>query len=338
MSTGQQVSIQEKPRKLSWLLASVVIVAVGFLWASGFAYVNEPILLFGVHTGWLSGVLANVGVTLLLVVPGAWIVRGISETIQDVRKQASSAQAAATAAASDVAELGQTIEVLAEGAQAIRDELFKQQMDELQKSMLPFESMKEKTDRQSIFTALQVGMQDGLISKNGLRSPIWSTESHFRFAINKQDELVVTIEDHGGEVLSHHVWNSETTAVQFYGELSQAAKRIGIHLGPKLFDPTESIQSAAEALLYATKESAQKLNSAATSLIGIIEFVDGWFITDRGMCPKGNEIYFIGKRRLWEMDWEKHIYSKRWDEQDFDAAVVVARALHAKEKPFLHLT
>ncbi|WP_347039259.1 hypothetical protein AAHB37_03805 [Glutamicibacter halophytocola] len=244
MSTGQQVSIQEKPRKLSWLLASVVIVAVGFLWASGFAYVNEPILLFGVHTGWLSGVLANVGVTLLLVVPGAWIVRGISETIQDVRKQASSAQAAATAAASDVAELGQTIEVLAEGAQAIRDELFKQQMDELQKSMLPFESMKEKTDRQSIFTALQVGMQDGLISKNGLRSPIWSTESHFRFAINKQDELVVTIEDHGGEVLSHHVWNSETTAVQFYGELSQAAKRIGIHLGPKLFDPTESIQSA----------------------------------------------------------------------------------------------
>lgn len=334
MDSEQPPVAQKNTRKPPRLIIVVLVAAAICLGGSGFTYNTEHIFFLGVNTSWLSGVLANVGVTLLLVIPGAWIVHRISETLQGVKNQATNAQAAAEAAASDVAELEQTVEVLVEGAQAIREELFKQQMNDLQESLLPFEAMKEKADRQSIISALQVGMKGGLISMSGLRSPIWSTESHFRFVISEEDELAVNIEDHGGAVLSHHVWRSETAAVEFYVELSDSAKSIGIHLGPMLFDPTESIQSAADALLYAAKETAQKLNSAAGALIGIIEFVDGWFITDRGMCPKGREHYFIEKHQLWRMDWESHIYSKRWEGQDFDEAVVVARALHAAEKPF----
>ena len=102
------------------------------------------------------------------------------------------------------------------------------------------------------------------------------------------------------------------------------------HLGPLLFSPTESIQSASSALLAAAKYRAQRLRMGSDNLKNIIETVDGWYITDQGLCPDGPAYYFISADRLGEMDWEEHITRTGWD--GIYPAMRVARALHKTPK------
>jgi hypothetical protein len=321
---------QAEPKPKRWKLwLTLSLVAIGAIAALCFSR-----YLHGSTGSWISGVLANIGVTLLLVVPGALIVHSLGATLQGVRRQANSAQKIAIDTASGMDNLSKTVGDLVEGAEAIRKDLFQLQMGELDEELAPYKRMKKQSDRQSLLSALKQAIQTGLVSKSGLRSPIWWTEAHFRFSLSEAEGLIFTIEDHGGNVLSKHEWLPEVSPVSFFSELSAEAKKLGLHLGPQLFDPTESIQSAADALSYAVSEGAQKLNAAHGVLVGIREFVEGWFITDSGIVPKGHESYFIAKHRLWERDWAEHVNSTReWDEQNIHQALEVARALHFSENP-----
>jgi hypothetical protein len=62
----------------------------------------------------------------------------------------------------------------------------------------------------------------------------------------------------------------------------------------------------------------------------IIEYDDGWYITDHGLFPRDHAHYFIRTNRYDELDWESHISDKGW--KGFSSALRVARALASRQK------
>lgn len=89
--------------------------------------------------------------------------------------------------------------------------------------------------------------------------------------------------------------------------------RIGRHPGPGLFSPAASIRSTADALKFAFTYGAQTLQMGSENFNSIIEYLDGWYLTDRGVVSREHPYYLIGRERVDEMDWEQHISDKGWD-------------------------
>ncbi len=223
-------------------------------------------------------------------------------------------------------EAGEVAEPPRGRARDIRDQLAAAQLDRLQATVATFEAWGERADRLSIERVLDVGTRIGLLSASGVRTPIWETELHLRFSADPTCGVVITIEDDAGNVRSRHDWSEGIEAIDIFGRLDDAMESLEKHLGPLLFDPIQSIDVAAEALVHAARYRAQRLNMGSQYFDGILEYVEGWYITDAGVVPRGHEHYFIASDRYDEMDWEDHISAKGWD--GIVPALRVARAMN----------
>jgi pimeloyl-ACP methyl ester carboxylesterase len=203
--------------------------------------------------------------------------------------------------------------------------LINEQQARVESEIDVYRAWEVKWDRTSLIDALNLGAQSYLISKQGLRAPIWETQLHFRFRTNDAGDVLISIEKDDGEVLFDYIWTEGVSPIEVFRELDQAMVDLDEHLGPGLFLPTESIRTVVEALVFAASYRAQSLNQGSQYFQSIIEYVDGWFITERGLFPRAHPYYFIGIDRLAELDWEEHVASKGWD--GIHAAMRVARAL-----------
>ncbi|MGC0238310.1 hypothetical protein [Arthrobacter sp. SD76] len=301
--------------------------------------------------GWWNNTLTNVGVTSLFIIPAAFIGHSFSDWKKSVNKRTEAAETKAQeavteaqtasresrAAKADVEILNNAFavnDVKLSNIETIRDELMSEQVAEADKEHRFYADLAERGDRLSLLRVLRHGQETGLISDLGLRSPIWETGLHYRFEL-VDDGFMVNIEDAGGKHLDGYYWDEGEDAVSFYKQLLKAVQKLGAYQGVMTFDPTRNIVAISESLEYASRLRHQKLRMGAENVHDIIEYVDGWYITEDGMFPKGREHYLIEAHRLWSLDWEEHIIGKRWDndESNIVSAISVARALHADKKP-----
>lgn len=316
------------PIWLRWGLGGL-LVGIATVWGSFYTFSDAA---------WLSGILGNLGVTILLIVPAAYVGHRFADWIGEVNLRTNRAVTDASIAKDDAASAQSKIHTLtnavASDLQSLREQLIADQVAESEKEHANFSALRERGDYDTIVAALRAGLESGLISEEGVRTPVWETNLHIRFVPPNENDLVgVNLEWDDGTIVATHGWSVEMKPLALFRDLWRSVQKAGEYLGVGLFDPTESLERLSEALEYASRYRAQKLRSGSEYFRDVVEFVDGWYITNHGMFAKNHEYYFISVGRLWEMDWESHISGKRWDDENIVTAIAVARALHADKKP-----
>lgn len=201
------------------------------------------------------------------------------------------------------------------------------QVERLDARTHPIREWIRRGDRDATIAMLRSTIESGLVSSHGLRTPLWETTLHLRFVL-VGDTLTIKVEHDSGNERGAVEWTPNLTTLEVFQQLETIVDDAGQHQGTLLFSPAESIRTAGEALLFAVHYSAQKVQSGAEYFDGIIEYVDGWFITEDGIVSREHPYYFINRNRTNDLDWEEHISDKGWP--GAHSAMRVARAYYPK--------
>lgn len=273
---------------------------------------------------WWAATLGNIGVALLLLVPGEAALSWITSSFKQI-EQATDAVRATAESAQDVAER------TARSLEDIRTELMDRQVSEHESELDVYRGIIRDPSRESLIRALRHATESGIITSMGVRSPIWETSLHYRFVLDQPEtDLEVRLETDDGRVISSHPWASQIPPNDFYQSLVQAVRDAGQDLGVILNDPTRSVQDLAEMLVEVTERRAQALMGYRDHLYKIIERRDGWYFTEKAVLPAENLRYEISVNRLDEMDWEEHLRAKGW--YGAGSALAFARSLYGLNK------
>lgn len=305
-TSGESLDARAPRSRLSRSLVTSAVLLAG-LGAGLFSWLLQS------TDSWWSGMLGNLSVTIVLLVPAEialnWVRRGfrsIQRRTEAIREIAESARATAFSAEQSLAD--------------VRAEIIGRQEREYDEFLDTFREMATKSSRDSLLRGLKVAAERGFLSPAGVRSPVWETDLYYRFLIdNTATALTVRLERDDGSVLSEHPWPAGVTASDFYQELVEAVRSAGADLGVGLNDPTNSVQELSEMLVDVARLHSQELLGYRDHLNKIIERVDGWYFTERFVLPKENLDYTIAVSRLNEFDqisWEEQLRGKGWYEAE----------------------
>lgn len=212
---------------------------------------------------------------------------------------------------------------------SVRATILERQKLELEASLKVYQNAQFDLSCKTLTAALTNAMNDGIIDEDGVRTPIWETNLHYRFKVGPEAPLVVNLERDDGTVLSTHQWVSEKGPTEFLQELVFAVMEAGGDLGTGLNDPTESLEQLTDMLVEVTTLRAQELAGYRDTLHHVIERRDGWYFTRDSILPKENLHYRIAVDRLNELDWEDHLRGKGW--YDAGSALEFARKLYGEK-------
>lgn len=275
---------------------------------------------------WWSSTLINVGVVFLLLVPGDIALRRIRRAVSLIDDKAEAAVITATAAAVSADRTEQSLS-------DIREALISRQTDELEQEMDIYRAISSNPSRATLLKALRYAEAEEIVSKAGVRSPVWWTDLHYRFMVDgPEEEFEVRLELDNGEVVSSHPWPADLSPQDFYQYLVEAVREAGRDLGVGLNDPTNSVEELATMLADVTKLRSQEPAGYRDDLRLIIERIEGWYFTELGVIPADNLHYVVRRSRLNEMDWERHLTDKGWHQAH--VLVPFARRLYNIE-PFV---
>ena len=314
-------------------VAATLVPAAAVLWLSHEA------------SGWLSGVLANAGVTVLLFVPAAlyadWhkrALRDVTARSDEAVRTSRQAEAIAEETRVDVGVLSDAVERMT-GADAIEAELNREQLAELARDSAIFDRWGVDADRESTVAALSYGLQVGLISAVGYRAPIFETNLHLRFTYDStNDDLTLVVERDDATPVGSVEWSSDRAAIDVYRTIEKIVTESGQRPAPWALS-THAVKQAADALSFAVQERSMPIMHG-NNFRRVVEFTgtegdeqDGWYITERGLFPRENLGYVVAIGRLNETLWENHLTDKGW--YGAPRALAIARALNGITNPLL---
>ncbi|MFF2678044.1 hypothetical protein ACFVRT_15845 [Arthrobacter koreensis] len=274
---------------------------------------------------WWSTMLANIAVVVILLVPGEFVLSRMRSDVGRIEEKANTAQAEASSAKEAAESAERSLD-------DVRATLMERQRAELDGELAAYKNMVADPSRESLITALRHATEEGLIVADGVRSPVWQTDLHFRFVLNaSKTELEVRLEKDDSSVLAVCPWAEGVSAVDFYQSLVQAVRTAGRDLGTLLNDPTESVSELSSMLVEVTRLRAQELAGHRQTHRQIIERKFGWYFTTDWLVGGPHNDYQIEVARLNELDWEEHLMNKGW--HGGVSAVQFARSLYGVPAP-----
>lgn len=269
---------------------------------------------------WWSSTLSNIAVAVILLSPAELAITGVRNGFRRI-------QAVSEGALETAHEAKTAADATAQSLEDIRNGLLQRQQLDLRNTIDSYLNITKNPSRVTLLEALRTATNDELITKDGVRSPIWETYLHYRYVVDGPDhELVVQLEEDDGAVISSHVWERDELASDFYQRLVIAVRDAGADLGTGLNDPTQSVEELAKMLGDVVALRSQELLGHRNALRRIIERVDGTYFTEEQVIPAGHLYYSIGRDQLSDMDWEEHLQKKGW--YDAAAAIPFARRLY----------
>lgn len=255
---------------------------------------------------WWSALLANMAVVVLLILPGEFLLSRLRSRFERVEDAADAAQATAQAAQ-------QTADEAARSLKDVRSVLLDRQRTELEAELDLYRAIVTQPSRGSLMNALRRATEEGIITRAGVRAPVWETDVHYRFVVDDRlSAFRVYLEHDDGDIISSVTWESDAPSEDFYQKLVYAVRAAGYDLGTGLNDPTHSVQELSDMLVDVTKLRAQELAGHRETLRRIIERRDGWYFTEDNVIPAEDLHYCIAVNRLNELDWEEHLQKKGW--------------------------
>jgi len=279
---------------------------------------------------WWSAILGNLAVTVVLLIPAEFALSWVRRGFRSLQRE--------NAKVRKVAEDAHDIAARVEGTlEEVQQALVDRQTDEYSEYVDVFRKMARDSSRDSLIHGLRLATRDGIVTEDGVRSPIWATPLHYRYLVDQgNEELVVRIERDNADVISTHIWGAELSPLDFYQELAGGVHAAGHDLGVGLNLPTESVLKLSEMLVDVSLLRSQVLMGHRDVLRGIIERRDGWYFTEKYVVPEHNLSYAIEIHRLNESDWEEHLRGKGW--LDAADAIRFARRLYSSASPQDHPT
>lgn len=274
---------------------------------------------------WWSALLANMAVVVLLIIPGDLLLSGLRSRFERVESAADAAQVAAQVAQ-------HTAEETARSLDDVRTVLLDRQAAELEAELEVYREIVTQPSRKSLIRALRKATEDEVITSAGVRAPVWETDVHYRFVVDKKfSTLDVRLERDDGTVISSVIWEPGMSSEDFYQKLIYAVRLAGEDLGTGLNDPTQSVQELSGMLVEVTKLRSQELAGHRSILRRIIEKCDGWYFTEENVIPADYPDYCVAVNRLNETDWEEHLRNKGW--HTAPRAIQFARRLYHLQSP-----
>lgn len=275
---------------------------------------------------WWSNLLANTAVVVLLLIPGELLLTGMRRRVDRVESTATEAAAAA-------AHAQQSADATARTLEEIKQKLIDQQLAELEDDLAVYRNITNDLRHGTLHAALRKATDDGLISPEGVRVPVWETDVHYRFTIDIPTPgcLTVQLEEDDCHILSTVVWEPETLPEDFLQTLVHAVRDAGRDLGTGLNLPTQSVEELASMLTDVTQLRSQELAGHRDALRKIIERRNGWYFTEKNVIPAEHLYYRVAVTRLNELDWEEHLRDKGW--YSAPDAIQFARRLYGVNTP-----
>lgn len=305
------------PERRWWVAGAATLSALALFLLSFLVKDSSP---------WWSSALSNIAGAMLLLVPAELALALFRSEVAASRRAAEVARDRADAALA-------TAERTATSLEEVRDRLVEKQTAELDAELATYKLVETDASRNTLLNALRLATENELITKAGVRVPVWWTDLHYRFVIDApQAELIVRLENDDQTVVSEHIWTNDESAESFYGRLVMAVREAGEDLGTGLNLPTESVAQLVEMLLDVTRLRSQEPMGHRSTLRRIIERRDGWYFTEHLVIPAARLGYTIAVSRLTEVDWEDHLGRKPWDNNPVDA-IQFARRLYGIEPP-----
>ncbi len=264
--------------------------------------------------------LANISVVVILLVPGEFLLSRIRYDVKRISDVATGAQETAALAK-------ETAEKTERSLEDVRVTLLNRQQSELDAELDVYRNMVADPSRESLIEAIRHAAELDLIVPEGVRSPVWETDLHYRFVLDPSyTKIEVRLEQDNGEVISSHPWSEDTPADDFYQELVEAVRAAGHDLGTLLNDPTQSVEELSNMLVDVTRLRSQELAGHRKTHCQIIERHHGWYFTKDNVVGGPHNDYVIKVTRLNELDWEEHLSNKGWYEGP--SVITFARSLY----------
>lgn len=274
---------------------------------------------------WWSAFLANVAVFAMLLIPGELLLARFGARIERAEIAADNAQATAD-------EAQRIAEGTARSLQDVRSVIIDRQLAELEAELDVYREIVNTPSRETMLGALRKATEDEIITRAGVRAPVWETDIHYRFVVDDSfSELEVRLEHDDGRVISSVIWEPDAAPEAFYQQLVLTVRAAGHDLGTALNDPTQSVQELSEMLVDVARLRSQSLTGHRQTLRRIIERRDGWYFTEDYVIPAESLSYTIATNRLNEIDWERHLLNKGW--YTAPSAIEFARTLYGVEVP-----
>ncbi|MFU8947897.1 hypothetical protein ACLRGF_14325 [Mycetocola zhadangensis] len=298
------------PRRML-IVGATVLVGATLVVASWLLRDDDP---------WWSALLANVAVFAMLLIPGELLLARFGARIERAEGAADNAQVTAD-------EAQRTAEDTARSLQDVRSGLIERQLAELEAELDVYREIVNRPSRETMLGALRKATEDEVITRAGVRAPIWETDIHYRFVVDDTlSELEVRLEHDDGKVISSVVWEPDAAPEAFYQQLVLEVRAAGHDRGTALNDSTQSVQELSEMLVEVARLRSQELAGHRQTLRRIIERRDGWYFTEDYVIPADSLSYTIATDRLNEMDWEQHLLNKGW--YTAPSAIEFARTLY----------
>lgn len=265
------------------------------------------------YSAWLSNALTGLGVTVFLLVPGAWItfrvqsaVARVTEVAEDARSVAEDARLTSERTASALAD--------------IEGKIVEDQLHDYSSHVDVYRRVLKDHSRDAVVEALHRAVRESILSPRIVLSRIWETSLYYRFICPEgNDFLRISIENLSGKVLSTSEWKKGVESKEFYEVLVGAVRSIGADLGVGLNVPTESVRHLFEMLVKVAELRAQELRGYRQILTQIVKSEgdgvdggDGWIFTENALMPMSDLTYVIEYNRLDETDWSEHLRRKGW--------------------------
>jgi hypothetical protein len=312
-------------------LAAVLTVAV----ATGLLYwswVSET-------STWESGLLVQLGSTLLLFVPLVVVGRVIETRLARVSEQQDQIATRQEETASEVARLTEEVAQTQADLRLTREQLSDVVRERITrrkgKDSALFKAVGEAPSQADVLNSLIRAEEIGIIPEQGCRvdlisdcylrfKPGWKSSDPIVHTFEAPDIVELTLERIDAEALRHIEWEAESPASDIAFRIAEEMQASGVYSGDKLFDAGK-IFADLSALLSVGHESSTSGN--VSPVRHIIQLCPPqWAVCDNGVyCT--DQPYQIAAWRLDE-NWLSHMNGKSWVDMDsLDEALTACHAL-----------
>ncbi|MEV4181425.1 hypothetical protein AB0J28_08265 [Streptosporangium canum] len=283
---------------------------------------------------WLSGVLIEVGATLLLFAPLMMIQRRIEQRVAAVQVSQQQIEDRQDRAASEISalteEVAQTKREMRLTLDQLSDDVHERVNAARQRDRDRFSVVGSEPSAESVAEALYRATELKLIPEDGCRVHLPETDIYVRFSAAEypgcaETELILEYIN-GAEVQTIYWSDGESTADALV-ELVEAVQGAGQYPGDAVFDVPRIFTDLRDLLEMVHQRAVGE--RSGRPLGRVIQFcAPQWVIADTGIVQVDGS-YEIAASGIWGMGWYDHVKAKGWADPDslFDA-LESARALY----------
>lgn len=260
------------------------------------------------HHMWASDVLVNIGSTVFLFAPLALISAFFGRQI--ARK--------GIARDSKVSQLTEQVEEVRHDVDSVLSDINRRTAQRISADRAEQErdiaAIAADPQSGSIAKALQLGIEQDYLSKNGPRVRTRNTDAYIRWTVETEgsNDLKLIIEARDGTPVEEFTWTNEQPADEFGHSLGRILLDADAYPGDVAYD-VGSIFRELHNLVDLGYRTATGAGGLVDPIGPIIELVgEQWVLTDYWITTRSAPYYQITLDRLDESDWDAHMREKSW--------------------------